>query len=413
MSPGSRIFLSGQAVSLLGDGLAILAIPLLVLQLTGSPLAAALASSPRTIGYLVVGLPSGPIADRLNPWFLLITMDTLRAAIFAALYVLTAAGVRSAWLILGLAFVSGGAGVFFDSALTIAVRDVFADGALVQANSLLEMASQTSVVLGPAIVGVLASGLGVNLTLLIDAATYVVSLVTLFTVSRRRTRAAPPTGLPAGSWRKLWPEFKSGLSYVIHTRVIFTLTVVQMMINLCLSVEKLTVFFARDALGLTAFLVGVAVAGGGVGGVVGAVTTRRIVTRLGALRLVTLSVALIGISLAFMSAAIDAWWLAAGNLTLVWATIVASIVIRTLRQEIVPRYLLGRVTSTVRTIYLAVTPIGAVLAGVLTSALGNNPRPVFLGAGIFILITAASAWPAVFRHAQFSSPATHEPSNRR
>jgi hypothetical protein len=54
-----RIFLGGQAVSMLGDGLAALAIPLLVLQLTGSPVAAALASAPRSIGYLVAGLPAG------------------------------------------------------------------------------------------------------------------------------------------------------------------------------------------------------------------------------------------------------------------------------------------------------------------------------------------------------------------
>jgi hypothetical protein len=52
VSSRSGVFLAGQAVSLLGDGLAILAIPLLVLQLTRSPVAAGLASAPRTIGYL-------------------------------------------------------------------------------------------------------------------------------------------------------------------------------------------------------------------------------------------------------------------------------------------------------------------------------------------------------------------------
>ena len=55
----SRIFLGGQAVSLLGDGIAVLAIPLLVLQLTGSPVLAVLASAPRSVGYLAAGLPAG------------------------------------------------------------------------------------------------------------------------------------------------------------------------------------------------------------------------------------------------------------------------------------------------------------------------------------------------------------------
>lgn len=403
---GSQVFLAGQSVSLLGDGLAILAIPLLVLHVTGSPVAAALASAPRTIGYLLVGLPSGPIVDRVNPWRLLIAMDMLRAAVFIALYIVTVAGTQSVPLILALAFVSGGAGVFFDSALTIAVRDVFAGAALLRANSFLEMSTQTSVVLGPAVVGASAAGFGINVALLIDAATFMVSLATLFTVSRGQRRDEPASAANSTSWRQLWPEFKAGFGYLLRARVILSLTIVQTVINLCLAVEKLIVFFAKDTLGLSAALVSMAVVGGGMGGVIGALTARRIVARVGALRLVALSVALIGAALAAVSAATDVWWLAAGNLALVWATIVASIVIRTLRQEIVPRHLLGRVTSTVRTIYLAVTPIGAVLAGVFTSSLGNNPRPVFLGAGILILLTVALAWATSLRRVQHAATVT-------
>src|SRR5262249_35959806 len=55
----SRVFLSGQAVSLLGDGLAVLAIPLLVLDLTRSPLISGLSAASMTLGYLAVGLPAG------------------------------------------------------------------------------------------------------------------------------------------------------------------------------------------------------------------------------------------------------------------------------------------------------------------------------------------------------------------
>ena len=56
----SRVFLGVQAVSMLGDGLAILAVPLLVLQLTRSPMAAVLASLPGSVGYLTAGLPGRP-----------------------------------------------------------------------------------------------------------------------------------------------------------------------------------------------------------------------------------------------------------------------------------------------------------------------------------------------------------------
>jgi hypothetical protein len=98
-----------------------------------------------------------------------------------------------------------------------------------------------------------------------------------------------------------------------------------------------------------------------------------------------------------MSGAPGLCWLMATNLLVVWGTIVSSIVGRTLRQRIVPRELLGRVTSTVRAIVLAVTPVGAVLAGLFTQLLGNDPRPVFLGSGAIILIAMPLVWMGTLR----------------
>ena len=90
------VFLAGQAVSMLGDGLAVLAIPLLVLQVSHSPLAAVLASLPGSAGYLAAGLPAGVVADRLSPWHVLIAGDILRAGIFAALFAVTGSASVSA-----------------------------------------------------------------------------------------------------------------------------------------------------------------------------------------------------------------------------------------------------------------------------------------------------------------------------
>jgi cyanate permease len=74
-----RVFLGGQAVSMLGDGLALLAIPLLVLRVTSSPEAAVLASLPGSVGYLAAGIPAGVVVDRLDPW-LVLAGGTIEAA---------------------------------------------------------------------------------------------------------------------------------------------------------------------------------------------------------------------------------------------------------------------------------------------------------------------------------------------
>src|SRR5262249_60286490 len=89
--------------------------------------------------------------------------------------------------------------------------------------------------------------------------------------------------------------------------------------------------------------------------------------------------------------------LGAAKLGSLWAITVASLANRTYRQLIVPRDLLGRVTSTVRLLFLTADPVGVVIAGSLTAALGGNPRPVFAGAGVTVAITAAAGWGAGLR----------------
>ena len=258
------VFLSGQAVSVLGDGLAVLAIPLLVLDLTRNPLVSALSAASVTVGYLLVGLPAGVLVDRLDPWRVLMAMDAVRAALFAALYALSAAGLLTIWLVLAVALAAGACSVFFESALTVVVKDLFAGPGLMTANSVIELASQLSLIAGPAIVGLLAVAGGISLALLADAATFAVSLASLVTVTRRgslprRTRRARPAVRP---WPAFAAEVREGVRYLLSARTLLVLTAVQMVVNLCLSVEKLIIFDARVTLGLSPPLVGAVVAGG-------------------------------------------------------------------------------------------------------------------------------------------------------
>src|SRR5262250_402601 len=146
----ARVFLSGQAVSLLGDGLAVLAIPLLVLDLTRSPLISGLSAASVTLGYLAVGLPAGVLVDRLDTWRVLVTMDAARTAAFAALYLLWVTGAARLWVIMAIALAAGAASVFFETSLVIVVKDLFHGPRLIRANSVLELASQAALVAGPA-----------------------------------------------------------------------------------------------------------------------------------------------------------------------------------------------------------------------------------------------------------------------
>lgn len=404
-----RLFLSGQAVSVFGDGLAVLAIPLMVLDLTRSPLLSGLSAASVTVGYLLAGLPAGVLVDRLDPWRVLIAMDAVRALLFAALYALSAAGVLRIWALLALALSAGACAVFFESALVVVVKDLFAGAGLMGANSVLELASQISLIAGPAIVGLLAAAGGINLALLADALTFAVSLASLVTVTRirpRTTGSRRPGSVrsrPAGPAGRPWPNFvaslREGLRYLLTARTLLLLTAVQMVVNLCLSVEKLIIYDARETLGLSPPLVGVVVAAGGVGGLAGALGAAPLARWTGEMRLVLLAIAAAGASVASMCLASSAVTLAGANLGYGAALVVASLVNRTQRQRLVPRDLLGRVTSTVRVLFLAVDPLGVVAAGAATVALGGDPRPVFLVAGVTVVAAAAGGWAGGLRAA--------------
>ena len=355
-----QLFLAGQAVSMLGDGLALLAVPLLVLQVSRSPLLAVLASLPGSAGYLAAGLPAGVIVDRLNPWQVLIAGDLIRAAIFAILFAVTGRDGAPPWLILALAFAAGVVTVFTDTALAIAVRDVFGGTRLIAANSWLEAASQGGLIIGPGVAGLLAAAGLLHVSLLIDALTFLVSLASLALV-RRQHDAGGAASRPAVSLAALRRELADGLAYLRATRLLLALLCFMLVLNLCLGADKLIIFLARDTLRLPPAQVGLVVTAGGAGGLLGAAGTRLLVRIAGPLPAVILTCCASGAALILIAVAPSMAVLLTGNLLYTWAVVAASVTMRSVRQVLVPRELLGRVTASWRLAGQGVTLAGAVL----------------------------------------------------
>lgn len=379
-----RVFLAGRSLSLLGDGLTLLAVPLLVLELTRDPLVSALSAAPVTIGYLLVGLPAGVLVDRLNPWRVLAATDALRAVLFGLLYLLYAVGRPSVFAIIAIAVLAGACHVFFETALVVAVKDVVAPTALVRANSAIELASQLSRVLGPAAVGLLAGISGIQTALLVNSLTFLLSLLSLTAI---RTRVHGPPTRTRLTARRFGRDFVAGLKYLRTVPLLIVLTTVQIVVNLCLAVEKLLYFFTAETLRFSPFQVAVVVAAGGVGGILGALCASRLVRALGPKRLIIAAVGVAGCAIAALGVVNAVWAVSAVHVIYIAGVVVASLTIRTLRQQIVPRELLGRVTGVVRMLFLAVDPIGVVVAGLIVTAIGGDPRPVFVGAGTVIIAT--------------------------
>lgn len=381
-----RLFWAGQTVSVLGDGVATLAIPLLVLERTDSPVAAALSATPRTVGYLLAGVVAGVVVDRAPVKAVAIACDVVRAALFGLLFVLTALDVVAMWHILAIAFLAAAAGVFFETAAAVGVQDLLRADQLVRGNSRLEVSNQLGLLVGPALAGVLADRGGLDLCLAVNGATFVVSIATLLPIHLPAGDRAP-SGVGEGL-RSFGADIAEGLRYIRGERRILSVVTLQALVNFLFAAETLLIFFAREVLGASSAGISAVVICGAAGGIAGGLLAARLPPWPPS-AVIGGAVVVLGLAICGFAAAGGIVVLAAFNTVAGAAVIVASVNIRALRQRVAPRELLGRVTSTARTVAFVAHPAGAVLAGVVTSAAGGDPRPAFLAAGV--LGTAAAA----------------------
>ena len=232
-------------------------------------------------------------------------------------------------------------------------------------NSRLEAANQGGQVIGPGVAGLLAAAGLLRGTMLIDALTFGVSLASLGAL-RGGYRAVARAGRTTASLSALRRDLADGVRYLAATRLLLALMGFVLVLNLCLGADKLFVFFAKDTLGLRAWQVGVVVTVGGVGGVLGAAATGWWCRRVGPLPGVASCAVASGVALIMLSTAWSMPVMMAANLLYTWAIVAASVTLRALRQVLVPRELLGRVTAAWRLAAQVVTPIGAVAAGAMT-----------------------------------------------
>jgi MFS family permease len=390
------VFLGGQICSLIGDGLATLAIPLLVLQITSSPLAAAFATTPRIVGVLLLGLPSGAVIDRLNPRGVMLAMDALRACVFLLLAACAAAHVLTLAIILGLAFLAAGGGVCFDTALTVLVQDIVAANRLVRANAYLEGSRQASLVVGPGIVGVLAVMGGLELALVVNAATFLISFATVRFLPNPQKLSHTPSRLVTALGR-LCSDFIEGARYLRSSRVILVVTCLQAAANFFIAVEGLLVFYVKDAIHLGDGAVGAVVGAGGIGGIIGAVVASRLGRAERQNSLIAGGVVVLGMALSGIGLTTNFVLLMTLNLFVGASSVTAVVIVRAQRQRIVPRNVLGRVSATARVVALSAYPVGALVVGALTTANRGDPRPVFVWSGLFAVCVTAVAWFAGMR----------------
>jgi MFS family permease len=356
---------AGMTVSLLGDGIFVVAEAWQVYDLDNDPVALSLVGTAWTLGMVAFLLTGGVVTDRVDRRRVLIAADLVRAAALVAMGVLSLSGVIAIWHLVVLSLFMGIGEAFFGPAFGAIVPEVVAKEHLVQANALDQLVRQAAARLaGPALGGFVVAAVGAGTAFLIDAGTFLLSVAF---VAAMGVRALPVERL--GSARR---EMVEGLAYVRREPWLWA-TLVSASLSLLFflgPIEVLLPFVVRNDLGAGAGGYGAVLAATGVG----AVAMSLVLGQTGVPRryLTFMYVAWGVATLPFLVYAFGtALWQFVLFALFEGACMTAGMVVwGTLMSTRVPPELRGRVHSLDWFVSIGLTPVSFALTGPVSSAIG-------------------------------------------
>lgn len=377
-----NIFWAGQTFSSLGDSFAFIALPLLVLQATGSVAQMGLVTGTFGISNLITNLISGVVVDRVDRRRLMIWSDIGRLFVNALIPLSWWLFGPQIWLIYMVTAVGASFGSFFQVSYITALTHLVNKDQLTVANGRLQTTFGIAFVAGPMLAGFISAQVGPATTVGINALSFAFSAISLALV-----RFQPVEGEETAKEVRpvnLLHEWLSGLKFLWGQPVLRTVTIMLAFYSL-INTASLDLFIFHlkhdwqqddNAVG---FMLGLSSAGFIVGGITVAWVRKRVgfgLCFLGGMFVSGISIALIGLAPNFLIVCLMA-------IVFTYASCVQGIVSMTLRQAITPNHLLGRVTAIFWALNAVPGPLGAAIATIIAEK--TNAATVLIGSGLFCL----------------------------
>ena len=370
-----RVLWAGMAVSLLGDGIFLIAIAWESYVLWNAPVALSIVGIGMTVPTVLFLLLGGVLSDRHDRRRLMLWADAVRAAAVASLAILVFAGALRLWELVALVAVYGAGTAFFTPAFEAIVPDLLPKGDLAAANSLDQFVRPIALRLAGPLVGGWLVAVGAGVAFAVDAASFGASALAVLAMrpGRKAVGAAAESHVAA---------VREGLTFIRRRVWLWgTLAAAAAAYLVFLGPsEVLLPYLVKNELHASAGALGLVFAAGGVGAVGAAIWMghhghpRRDVTVMYATwTLATLAIAGYGLAEA-------AWQLMLACLVFNVLETAGTIVWATVKQRHVPSAMLGRVSSLDWLISIGLLPISFALTAPVAGVFGV--RTTLLGAGI-------------------------------
>jgi MFS family permease len=326
-----------------------------------------------TSAFLIFGLFAGALVYRWIKRKVMLIADQIRIAAVAIIPLLWLQGSLEIYHLLIIGAVLSIASVFFDVAYQSYIPILLPKEFIGIGNSRLETTSQISGIAGPSVVGWLLTILKAPLVLIVDSFSYLVSAIALWFIKEKEIPK------DKAERRPLTIEIGEGLKFVWSQKLIRAISFTTATSNLfsTISGTMFAIYFFRpEYLGLNTASFGFLASVGAAGGLVGATLAPKIIKLFGEGRLIVVS----AIGLGATQLLIPLSWYVPRELAVLvlslqffltsFLVLTYNITQVTARQRICPTHLLGRMNASIRFMVWGCMPIGALVSGVLGTALG-------------------------------------------
>ncbi len=380
-----RLLWTATALSNLGDGLRLVAMPLLATSVTSDPRLIAGVTVAQRLPWLFFILPGGAWADRFDRRLLRMRLDMARAAVMAVLVGAIVFDQVSIVVIYVVATLLASAEAVVDSS-SMAMVPATVDGPdLERAIGRLgstELAMNDLV--GPPLGGLLF-GLAIAVPFGVDALTFAGAALVMgfMSGSYRPVQASPPSsGVARPSMRESLAE---GIRWLWNHRLLRTLALVSTALGTASFIgNAVFVIFATDTLELSDVGYGLLLVPGALGGIAGSLIAPRF-RRFPLRRTLPVAVVGSGASTWLMALTSSPYLVGALSAVSLGSVMVWNVLTLALRQRLIPDEMLGRVGASYRFLVYLGMPFGALAGGLLANQYGVRSA-IFVSGSVLVMV---------------------------
>jgi len=381
LSPAYWRLWTASTISNLGDGVFLVALPLLASRLTRSELAISFIGVAAALPWLLFSLPIGAVVDRIDHRLLMVRADAFRAATVGALAIAVATDHARMWMLWAAAACLGVAEVFFDNASQAMVPSIVPTEVLEKANGrrfASEIAANSFI--GTPLGSILFVA-AMWLPFGFDAGSFAIAAALVLTL---HTAVAPRPEQPQVR-RRMRTDIAEGLRWLSDNIVLRGVAIAAALSVLGMQMTAaIFVLFAQDLLHLSDKWYGALIAIGAVGAVGGGLVAERLIKRYGSLAIIYGTVVVWALCMFAEGFWPRLWVSVLATVAMAFGTTVWNTVTVSLRQRIVPPHLFGRVNSSYRWMVWGAISVGSALGGIVAHQYGLR-APFFVGAGFAVI----------------------------